>query len=151
MLLATAAKRRPGHKRRPRHTRTGIPLPRSDGRTIAARRFCELVESFEKELGGGLSEVEQSLVRQAANLVQVSERLQADVIAGVQVDTDAMVRISSEARRILGMLRAKATKNRAAGQDPLAAHIAAKYGHQSNASRRVDTEDDADEIAAVAE
>jgi hypothetical protein len=98
MLNATAA------KRRPRHTRTGISLPRSDGRTIAARRFRELVESFEKELGGKLSEVDQSLVRQAANLVQVSERLQADVIAGAQVDADAMVRISSEARRILGML-----------------------------------------------
>ena len=130
MLLATAAKRRPGHKRRPRHTRTGIPLPRSDGRTIAARRFCELVESFEKDLGGGLSEVEQSLVRQAANLVQVSERLQADVIAGVQVDTDAMVRISSEARRILGMLRAKAAKNKPAGPT-LAEYLATKQAQRA--------------------
>jgi len=124
MLLA-AAKQSRHVKRRPRRTRTGIELPRSDGRTIAARRFRALIESFEKELGGNLSEVERSLIRQAANLVQVSERLQADVVAGLQVDADAMVRISSEARRILGMLRAKAAKNKPAGPT-LAEYLAAK-------------------------
>src|SRR5882762_4797274 len=32
-------------KRRPRHTETGIELPRTDGRTVAARRFRSLVEA----------------------------------------------------------------------------------------------------------
>jgi hypothetical protein len=99
-------------RRRPRHTRTGTTLPRADGRTMAARRFRELVESFERELGGKLSEVDQSLVRQAANLVQVNERLQADVIAGVQVDADALVRVSSEMRRVLSVISAKAAKRK---------------------------------------
>ena len=112
--------------RRARRTLTGITLPLSDGRTRASKRFKQLVESFERELGGGLSEVEQSLVRQAANLVQVSERIQADVVAGVQIDADAMVRVSSEARRILGMLRAKAGKSKPAGPD-LASYLAQAY------------------------
>ena len=47
-------------KRRPRHTETGIELPRTDGRTVAARRFRSLVEAFEAELGGQLSEVDKS-------------------------------------------------------------------------------------------
>jgi hypothetical protein len=127
MLLPAATKRR-RQGRRPRHTRTGITLPRADGRTIAARRFRELVESFEQELGGNLSEVEQSLVRQAANLTQVNERLQADVVAGVQIDADAMVRISSEARRVLGMLRSKAAKNKLQAVPNLQNYLAARYG-----------------------
>jgi hypothetical protein len=113
-------------KRRPRHTRTGIELPRADGRTIASRRFRELVESFEQELGGKLSPVEQSLVRQAASLTLASERMQADVVAGVQIHADAMVRVSSEARRILGLLRAKAAKNKTAGPDLLQQYLATK-------------------------
>jgi hypothetical protein len=113
-------------KRRPRHTRSGVTLPRGDGRTVAARRFRDLVEAYSAELGGKLSPVEQSLVRQAANLTQVSERLQADVIAGTPVDHDAMVRISSEARRILGMLRAKAAKNKPAGPN-LQEYLAQTY------------------------
>jgi hypothetical protein len=83
-------------KRRLRHTRTGIELPRADGRTIASRRFRELVESFEQELGGKLSPVEQSLVRQAASLTLAIECMQADVVAGVQIHADAMVRVSSK-------------------------------------------------------
>jgi hypothetical protein len=40
--------------------KTGIELPRTDGRTVAARRFRSLVEAFEAELGGQLSEVDKS-------------------------------------------------------------------------------------------
>jgi hypothetical protein len=110
-MLNAAVKQSRHANRRPRRTRSGTALPRSDGRTIASRRFRQLVEEFERELGGELSEADRSLIKQAANLVQVSERLQADVIAGVPVDADALVRISSEARRILGMLKAKAAKS----------------------------------------
>jgi hypothetical protein len=97
-----------------RRTRGGVQLPRTDGRTAAARRFRDLVEAYSAELGGKVSPVEQSLVRQAANLAQVSERLQADVVAGVQTNNDELVRVSSEARRILATVRAKAAKNKPA-------------------------------------
>jgi hypothetical protein len=52
--------------------------------------------------------------------------MQADVVAGVQIHADAMVRVSSEARRILGLLRAKAAKNKTAGPDLLQQYLATK-------------------------
>jgi hypothetical protein len=67
------------------------------------------------ELGGQLSEVDQNLLRQAANLVLAAERFQLDVVNGATIHPNALVRVSSEARRILGMLRAKAQKNKPAG------------------------------------
>ena len=127
MLHAAVKQSRPT-KRRPRHTRSGTALPRSDGRTIASRRFRQLVEEFEKELGGDgeLSEVDRSLVRQAANLVQLNERISADVAAGAQVDADALVRVSSEMRRVLSVIRAKATKRKPDAPSALEDYLAAK-------------------------
>jgi hypothetical protein len=99
------------YKRRSRHTPGGLELPRTDGRTLASKRFRKLCEAFTAELGGQLSEVDQNLVKQAANLVLAAERFQVEVVNGDPVDLDALVRVSSEARRILGMLRAKAARN----------------------------------------
>lgn len=87
-------------------------LPRFDGRTVAARRFRDLVDTFTAELRSGLTEADKALVKQAANLVLASEKMQDDVVAGATVDPDALVRVSSEARRILGLLRSKAVKNK---------------------------------------
>jgi hypothetical protein len=70
--------------------------PRSDGRTNASKRFRQLCEAFTAELGGQLSEVDQKLVKQAANLVLAAERFQLDVVNGATVDPDALVRGSSE-------------------------------------------------------
>jgi hypothetical protein len=126
-MLHAMAKQNRHTKRRPRRTRSGTALPRSDGRTVASRRFRQLVEEFERELGGELSEVDRSLVRQAANLVQLNERISADVAAGAQVDADALVRVSSEMRRVLSVIRAKATKRKPDApslQDYLAAKAA---------------------------
>ena len=121
----------PAYKRRSRHTPGGVELPRTDGRTIAAKRYRALVEQFTHELGGGtLSAVDAGLVRQAAAIMLRAEQLQTQIIApdpGVKVDGDEVVRLSSECRRILVSLKAKAIKNRPP-QGALAAHIAAKYG-----------------------
>jgi len=113
--------------RRLRRTRAGAALPRVDGRLRSSRRFKELVETFAKEAGGILSEVDQTLLQQAASLTLAAEMMSADVVGGKPVDADALVRVNSEARRLLETLRAKTEKNRPS-QDPLAAHIAAKYG-----------------------
>jgi hypothetical protein len=120
-------------RRRPRHTRNGgIALPRSDGRTLASRRFRQLCEAFAAELGTPLSEVDQNMVRQAAGLVLAAEKFQADVVNGADVNPDALVRVSSEARRILATLRAKAAKNKPAGPD-LASYLATAYPAKADA------------------
>src|ERR1700722_636852 len=94
--------------RRLRRTRAGAALPRVDGRLRSSRRFKELVETFAREAGGILSEVDQSLVQQAASLTLAAEMMSADVVGGKPVDVDGLVRINSEARRLLEMLRSKA-------------------------------------------
>jgi hypothetical protein len=113
--------------RRPRRTRGGTELPRIDHRSVTARRFRALVDGFERDLGGGpLSICDEALVKQAANLVLATERLQAEIAAGGPVDADTLVRINSEARRAVTAVRAKAKAQ--VSSDPLAAHLAAKYG-----------------------
>jgi hypothetical protein len=116
--------------RRLRRSRSGVALPRVDGRLRASRRFKQLAETFAGELGGGLSEVDQNLIVQAAGLTLAAEQLSAGVIAGNAVDADAIVRISSEARRVLAMLRAKAAKNKPAGPS-LADYLARKAAEKS--------------------
>lgn len=153
-MPANSAARRPYQPRphrRERRTNSGIPLPRvADGRCVAARRFRDLIVAFELEVGGVLTESERAIIKQAAALTLRAEELQGDLITGKEIDNDLLIRLTGTARRILGSIGVKADKKHAAsGHDPLAAHIAARYGHQSSASPEVDTEDDADEIAAV--
>jgi hypothetical protein len=67
-----------------------------------------------------LSEVDQNLVKQAANLVLAAERFQLDVVNGATVDPDALVRGSSEG----------AQKNKPAGPT-LADYIARKEAEKA--------------------
>jgi hypothetical protein len=85
-----------------------------DMRSATGRRYRELVRSYRSELGRDLSDVDEALVKQAASLTLAAERLSTDVVKGAVIDSDALVRISSEARRILAVLRAKASKAKAA-------------------------------------
>jgi hypothetical protein len=104
-------------RRRPRRARTGgVPLPRADGRTIAARRFRDLVEAYSAELGAGgeLTEAERSLVQQAAAVQIQCEELQRALVEGRDIDSDMLIRLSSEHRRLLAGLGAKAIKNKPA-------------------------------------
>jgi len=86
-----------------------------DGRSPAARRFRDLVDAYTSEIGGELTEVERGLVKQAAALTLTAEGMQADIVNGKPVDTDAMIRVTSTAKRILGAISAKAAKNKPAG------------------------------------
>src|ERR1700681_163704 len=103
-------------------------------RTAGARRFRCLCEAFTAELGGQLTEVDQNLIKQAANLVLAAERFQVDVVNGAVVNPDAMVRVSSEARRILGMLGTKAAKNKPTASS-LKDYLNSKYGSAPAESR----------------
>jgi hypothetical protein len=115
----------------PRRTRfaVGIALPRgTDGRSHRAKRFRALVTQFALELGGNdLSAADQALVKQAAHLILTSEELQEASVNGERVDADALVRVNSEARRVLQILKAKATEAKPGGPDPLQTYLAAQY------------------------
>jgi len=92
----------------------GIALPRvADGRTLAARRFRALVKQFAHDLGGGdLSAVDQALVKQAAHLILEAEQMQVASIRGDRVDADSLVRVNSEARRVIELLNIKGAKRK---------------------------------------
>jgi hypothetical protein len=150
MPVSSPARRpyQPRPHRRERRTNSGIPLPRvADGRCVAARRFRGLIEAFELEVGGVLTESERAMIKQAAALTLRAEELQGDLITGKEIDNDLLIRLTGTARRILGSIGVKADKKHAAsGHDPLAAHIAAKYGDRTHAPP--DIEDDVDESVA---
>lgn len=89
-----------------------------DGRSPAARRYRDLVHLYESEIGGELTELERGLIKQAAALSLRSEQLQGAVVRGEAVDSDTLIRLSGEARRILTSLR-----KRHNGRDPSASAI----------------------------
>ena len=105
-------------------------MPRLDRRTVSAKRYYDLVRQFSDELGGGnLSAMDAGLIRQAAAITLRAEQLQAQIIdptPGVQVDGDEIVRLSSECRRLLTTLRAKAAKNKPNGAAALQDFLARK-------------------------
>lgn len=98
--------------RRLHRTRAGTPLPRVDGRLRSSRRFRELAEIFTREFGGNLSPVDQSQVHQLVTLTMAAEQLSADIAGGKAVDADTLIRVNSEARRVMEALRAKTAKSK---------------------------------------
>lgn len=96
-----------------------------DGRSPTARRFRDLIQAFQSEIGGELTEIERGLVKQAAALTLRAEGMQADIVNGVHVDTDALIRLTSTSKRILTAISAKASK-RKPPQLTLAEHLARK-------------------------
>ena len=121
---------------RPRRARfvAGIELPRvPDARRLPAKRFRALVESFALDLGGAdaLTEADRILIRQAAGLVLRAETLQAQIANGEPVAVDDLVRVNSEARRAIGMLKAKAVKSKPSGATALQEYLASRSAAQA--------------------
>jgi hypothetical protein len=110
--------------RRPRHTRTGIQLPRTDLRTVTARRLRSLIAAYEAELGGTLTEQDKTLIRQACTMQLAIEELERKIVEGREVDADAIIRLSSEHRRLQSALRSRAVKAMPAGPTNLAELLA---------------------------
>jgi hypothetical protein len=103
-------------------------MPGVDLRTPVGRRFRFLVGAYSSEVGPSLNESEKATIRQVASLQVHIEALQARIVAGQDVDADQLIRRNSEHRRLLSALHKKAEASKPAGQDPLAAHLQAKYG-----------------------
>jgi len=59
------------------------------------------------------------------------EQMTADVVGGKPVDADALVRVNSEARRLLETLRVKAAKNTPAASTTLAEYLASKVAEKA--------------------
>jgi hypothetical protein len=76
-----------------------------DGRFAQARRFRDLIIELTAELDGAISTAQLGAIRQAAAINLRLEQLQAAIVRGEAVDTDTLIRLSSEARRILASLR----------------------------------------------
>lgn len=103
-----------------------------DGRSPTARRFRDLMQAYEAEIGGNLTEVECGLVKQAAALTLRAEQMQADIVNGKPVDSDALIRISSTAKRILGAIGERAGKRKPAVPS-LHDHVARRAAERANA------------------
>jgi|SRR5579883_1745749 len=88
-------------------------LANVDLRSSSARRFRDLVRSYEAELGGNLTELERGLIKQAAALSLRTEQMQEAIVRGDAVDADALIRLSSEARRILTSLQKRQSRTNA--------------------------------------
>jgi hypothetical protein len=89
-------------------------LPGCDMRTPMGRRFRDLCEAFNIEAGGNPSEVEKGLIRAAAAMTIRAEALQAAIVRGESVPADEVIRLTSEARRTLQPIVAKASRRKAA-------------------------------------
>jgi hypothetical protein len=71
-----------------------------------------------------LSEGDKALIRQAASLTLQCETMQGAIARGEAIDTDALIRLSSEVRRALkGIRNREPVKTKT-----LADHFAAKRG-----------------------
>ena|ERR1700675_4696978 len=108
-----------------------------DMRSPTARRYRDLVQAYTAEIGGDLAEgalplsqTEMAMIKTAASLSLTAELMQADIVNGKPANTDDLIRLSSEVRRILDAITLKAGKRKPevpaqAWQDFLASHQAA--------------------------
>jgi hypothetical protein len=104
----------------------------TDGRSSSARRFRDLVQSFEAEFDGDLSEADRSLIKQAATLLLKSEQMQEAVVRGEPVDSDALIRMASTAKRILAAISAKSAK-RGPARPTFSEYVASVASEAANA------------------
>jgi hypothetical protein len=125
MIAARAAlkqqRRAPGYvTNRSRLTNRKWILAGVDMRTPRGRRFRDLCVGFALEAGGDPTETERALIRQAAAMVLTAETLQSAMVRGDVVNADDVIRLSSEARRILAPITQRASRRAKATAGPSA-------------------------------
>jgi hypothetical protein len=112
-----------------RKQRKRLPAPKFRTPRGSIRRFNTLVHQYARELGfdeRSLLTAECELIRQAAALALRAEQLQAGIVRGALIDPDELIRLSSEARRVLRSIKANPKKEAAPPRpwSPLRAAIA---------------------------
>jgi hypothetical protein len=110
------------YRRRPRVV-AGIEMPReTDLRTVFGRRFTRLIRAYSAELGDNLNEPDRALIRQVCSLQLRIEQLDGRDDASA----DEVIRLSSEHRRLLTALRARASKTKPSGTTALQEYLASR-------------------------
>jgi hypothetical protein len=96
-----------------------------DGRSSYARRYRDLIGELTREFGGKavLTLSDYALIRQASSLMLRCEQMQACVVRDEPVNEDRLIRLSSEARRILLAVKRKVVERKRASP------AAADYQH----------------------
>jgi hypothetical protein len=107
-----ARHRKQGRSRVTNGSRTLIGVK---GSSKYGRRFRDLIDAYTAEIGGDLTQFEKAMVKQAAALAIKGEMMQAQVVNNEPIDLDAMIRLSSEVRRILAEIAGKAGKRKPVG------------------------------------
>jgi hypothetical protein len=119
-----------------------------DLRSSAARRFRVLVDAYEAELGGELTEAERSLARQAVALQLKGEMMQAAIVRGEIVDADQLIRVSSTSKRLLGIIAGRTGQRKPPPGPTLQEYLAAKAAAQAeDDTAAADVADDEPEAA----
>jgi hypothetical protein len=106
-----------------RHLKQGRSRVTNGSRTLIGvkgsskygRRYRDLIDLFTAEVGSVLTQFEQAMVKQAAALAVQGEQMQAAIVNGEAVNSDDLIRLSSEVRRILAEIAGKAGKRKPAG------------------------------------
>ena len=80
---------------------TAGQLPGVDGRTLAARRYRELVSGIASDLGGDLSIAKQAIVCRAASLITWAEQAEADFAKSGKLDVATYTTAINSLRRLL--------------------------------------------------
>lgn len=98
-------------------------MPGIDGRTTAGRRFRDVAVSIAGDLGGldALSQAQVQLVKRAAWLASLCERLEGEAAAGGDFDADAY---HAATDRLLRVLTRLGVERRAKDVTDLATYIA---------------------------
>jgi hypothetical protein len=106
---------------RPRTTPALAPRRRRKTPLARRRRLNGLVRELAADLGFDLHAVtraEQAVLAQAATLLLQVEISQAELVGEGTIDPDTVIRLSSEARRLLSGLRARAQQDAASAPPP---------------------------------
>jgi hypothetical protein len=103
-----------------------------DMRSPTARRYRDLVQAYSAEIGGDLSQTEMAMIKTAAGLAVQAEMMQADIVNGKIVDSDDLIRLSSEVRRILDAIAEKAGKRKSATVPSLHDHAVKRATMRAN-------------------
>jgi hypothetical protein len=80
-----------------------------DGRSLTARRFRDLIQSYTNDLGGPdmISEGQLQLIRRAAALSIMSEAIEADLARDLDFDVNTYGQICDRLRRVVETLGLK--------------------------------------------
>ncbi|KNY13094.1 hypothetical protein AKG11_30945 [Shinella sp. SUS2] len=99
-----------------------------DNRSALGRRFRDLCVSFADGLGGepDLTEPQRAMIRQAAAVTVQSEKLQASIVKGEDVDHEKIVRLNNLQARLIKQLGIGAKRGRPKARQSVKERLIAK-------------------------